>query len=159
MPATPHFPSNRPGALSRDGKEPQGLYTHPLSRHKGQLSHVPAKQEQAAALAFDPSHSPYGRSALSPCHIWQEILWTLSLLMQGPPSGSDGRATLPQAFQYRNLTGPTPQRASRSKLIAHPAPCGVVATVPTINNPTMPDEAMGVVEHPSLKHNASLNWG
>ena len=93
MPATPHLPSNHPGAISRDGKEPQGLYTHPLSRHKGQLSHVPAKQEQAAALAFNSSHPPYGCSVLSPCHVWQEILGTLSLLRQGPPSGSDGWAT------------------------------------------------------------------
>ena len=159
MPATPQFPSKRPGALARDGKEPHELYTHPLSRPTGQLSHAPAKQERAAALAFDSSHPPYGRSALSPCHVWQEILWALSLLRQGPPSGSDGRPTLSQAFQYRNLTGPTPQRAPRDKLIAHPAPCGVVATVMTINNPSMPDEAMGVVEHPSLEHNASLDWG
>ena len=159
MPATPRLPSNRPGALSRDGKEPQGLYTHPLSRHKGQLSHVPAKQERAAALAFDSSHPPYGRSALSPCHVWQEILWTLSLLRQGPPSGSDGRATLLQAFQHRHLAGPTLHYTSRYKLVAHPAPSRVVATMPTVNDPTMPDEAMGVVEHPPMEHNASLYRG
>ena len=112
LPATPHLPSNHPGAISRDGKEPQGLYTHPLSRHEGQLSLVPAKQEQAAALAFDSSHFPYGSSSQSPCHIWQEILGTLSLLRQGPPSGSYGRATLLQTFQYRSLAGPTLHYAS-----------------------------------------------